>query len=99
MTRKLQSGQALSYEILAVVAASPGITTNVLCREIRVRKYDVLAELEVLRREQLLRFENGYRGSKCWYVVGGRGNRFLTCSRRRPTGTPQDASERFRSES
>jgi hypothetical protein len=67
--------------ILAVVTASPGITTNVLCREVRVRKTDVLAELERLRREQHLRFENGNRGSKCWYVVEGRGNQFLTCSR------------------
>jgi hypothetical protein len=72
---------SLAESILAVVRANPGITTNVLCREVRVRKTDVLAELEVLRREQLLRFENGSRGSKRWYLVEGRGNQFLTCSR------------------
>jgi hypothetical protein len=71
----------LSASIVATVKANPGITTNVLCREVRVRKSDVLLELEALRREQLLRFENGYRGSKCWYFVEGRGNQFLTCSR------------------
>src|SRR5262249_14186638 len=77
----------LSASIVAAVTANPGITTNVLCREVRVRKSDVLAELEALRREQLLRFENGYRGSKCWYLVPGRGNQFLTCSRPLPAST------------
>jgi hypothetical protein len=72
----------LSGSIIATVTANPGITTNVLCREIRARKSDVLIELEALRREQLLRFETGNRGSKAWYLVGGRGNQFLTCSRR-----------------
>jgi hypothetical protein len=67
----------LSDSIRDVAAANPGITTNMLCREVRVRKSDVLAELEALRREQLLRFESGCRGSKCWYVVGGQGNQFL----------------------
>ena len=79
----------LPDSILAVVTANPGITTNVLCREVRVRKSDVLAELEALRRERLLRFEDGQRGSKCWYLVSGEGNRFLTCSR----GTPEATSE------
>jgi hypothetical protein len=87
MTRQLRSGRGLSNEILAAVTASPGITTNVLCREVRVRKSDVLAELEALRREQLLRFENACRGSKCWYLVGGRGNQFPTCSRGMPEAT------------
>jgi hypothetical protein len=71
----------LADRILAVVGCNSGVTTNVLCREVKARKSDVLAELERLRREQLLRFEHGYRGSKCWYLVAGRGNRFLTCSR------------------
>jgi len=70
----------LADQILAIVVASPGITTNVLCRKLKVRKTDVLAELERLRREQLLRFENGRRGSKSWHLVEGRGNQFLTCS-------------------
>lgn len=82
MTRQLRSGRALADEVLALVSASPGITTNVLCREVRVRKSDVLSELEALRREQLLSFENGYRASKSWYIVAGQGNQFLTCSRR-----------------
>ena len=77
----------LADQILAIVVASPGITTNVLCRKLKVRKTDVLAELERLRREHLLRFENGTRGSKCWYVVAGRGNQFLTCSRGTPAPT------------
>jgi len=68
-------------QIVIAVAAEPGITTNVLCKGVRVRKSDVLAELERLRREQLLRFENGSRGSKCWYTLAGQGNQFLTCSR------------------
>src|SRR5262249_33102164 len=72
---------SLSDSILAVVAADPGVTTNVLCREVRVRKSAVLTELEALRREQLLRFEHGPRGSKGWHLVPGRGNQFLTCSR------------------
>jgi hypothetical protein len=77
----------LAARILAVVTSSPGITTNVLCRMVKVRKTDVLAELERLRREQLLRFESGRRGSKSWHVVEGRGNRFLTCSRGMPAVT------------
>jgi hypothetical protein len=72
---------ALAERILAQVDSHPGVTTNVLCRELKARKSRVLAELEALRREQLLRFENGCRGSKCWYLVSGRGNQFLTCSR------------------
>jgi len=84
----------VSDSILAVVTAHPGITTNVICRQVRTRKSIVLAELEVLRREQLLRFENGFRGSKCWYVVGGRGNRFLTCSRGAPAPTFQAGGDR-----
>ena len=73
MTRQLRSGRALADEILALVAANPGITTNVLCRVVRVRKSDVLAELEALRREQLLRFETGFRASKCWIRSQGTG--------------------------
>jgi hypothetical protein len=80
MTSASRCGSDLSASIVAAVTAHPGITTNVLCREVKARKAVVLAQLEALRREQLLRFENGSRGSKCWYVVGGRGNRFLTCS-------------------
>jgi len=81
MTSASRCGSDLSASIVAAVTAHPGITTNVLCREVRVRKTAVLAELEALQREQILRFERGYRGSKCWYAVGGHGNRFLTCSR------------------
>jgi hypothetical protein len=71
----------LADRILAIVAANPGATTNKLCRQVKARKSDVLAELDRLQREQLLRFENGHRASKCWYLVEGRGNQFLTCSR------------------
>ena len=87
MTTQPEESLTLARRILAVVARSPGITTNVLCRDVKVRKSDVLAELERLRREQLLRFENGQRGSTCWHLVAGRGNRFLTCSRGMPAPT------------
>ena len=43
----------LAAQILAVVAANAGITTNILCREVKIRKSDVLAELDRLRQEQL----------------------------------------------
>jgi hypothetical protein len=77
----------LSDQVIAVVTANPGITTNVLCTQVKVRKSVVLGELKRLRREQLLRFEHGRRGAKCWYLVGGRGNQFLTCSRGTPAPT------------
>jgi hypothetical protein len=89
--------RTLADLILAVVTTSPGVTTNVLCKQVKVRKSDVLVELERLRREQLLRFETGCRGSKCWYLVAGRGNRFLTCSRGMPevnSGTDGVLAER-----
>jgi hypothetical protein len=70
----------LADRIHAIVAQNPGITTNVLCREVKVRKRDVLAELERLRQLGLLRVEVGHRASKCWYPVRGQGNRFPTCS-------------------
>ena len=77
----------LAGAIIAAVTANPGITTNVLCREeIKVRKTDVLVELERLRGTGLLRFEKGERAAKCWYVVAGRGNQFPTCS----WGAPDD---------
>jgi hypothetical protein len=81
MTPQHGERKNLSDSIVVAVTANPGITTNALCREVRARKSDVLAELELLRREQLLRFESGDRGSTCWYAVGGAGNQFLTCSR------------------
>ena len=84
----------LADRILAIVAGNPGITTNVLCREVKVRKSDVLAELGRLEREQLLRFDNGPRGSKCWYVVAGRGNQFPTCSRGMSAASSDAASFR-----
>jgi hypothetical protein len=71
----------VAEQILAVVVATPGITTNVLCKQVKVRKADVLAELERLRQNGLLRLERGLRASKSWYVVAGRGNQFLTGSR------------------
>jgi hypothetical protein len=85
--------KALAGELLTAVAATPGITTNVLCRHVRVRKSDVLAELERLREEQLLRVEPGPRGSKCWHVVPGPGNQFLTCSWRAPAASAAATSE------
>ena len=77
----------LADAIIAAVADNPGITTNVLCATVKVRKADVLADLERLRRERLLRVELGYRASKCWYLSSGQGNQFLTCSR----STPDDS--------
>jgi hypothetical protein len=74
----------LTDQIFFVVATSPGITTNVLCQQVKVRKSDILAELERLRQIGLLRFEKGYRASKSWYLASGRGNQFPTCSRGRP---------------
>jgi hypothetical protein len=71
----------LADDILSVVSSSPGITTNVLCKQVKVRRSVVLAELERLRQVGILRCEDGYRASKCWYFVPGRGNQFLTCSR------------------
>jgi hypothetical protein len=77
----------LGARIAAAIGGRPGITTNVLCREeVKVRKADVLVELERLVREGVLRFETGERASKCWYLLAGRGNQFLTCS----WGTPDD---------
>jgi hypothetical protein len=71
----------LAGRIVLVVDTSPAVTTNVLCKQARVRKVDVLAELERLPRLGLLRVEDGHRASKCWYLVPGLGNQFLTCSR------------------
>ena len=74
----------LADDILSVVSSSPGITTNVLCKQVKVRRSVVLAELERLRQVGILRCEDGHRASKSWYLVAGQGNQFLTCSR----GTP-----------
>jgi hypothetical protein len=79
----------LASRILEIVAANPGLSTNVLCREVRARKGDILAELERLRHAHLLRVEHGYRASKCWYVVPDQGNQFPTCS----GGTPARRSD------
>jgi hypothetical protein len=79
----------LADRILALVERRPGITTIGICREVRVRKSDVLAELEQLRREQLIRFQNGHRGSKCWFVVP----RPSTCSRTCSRGTSAATSD------
>ena len=76
----------LAERIITAVTDNPAVTTNVLCATVKVRKSEVLAELQRLQAEQLLRFENGMRGSKCWYVVAGPGNQFRTCSR----GTPDE---------
>jgi hypothetical protein len=84
MTSASRCGSGLSASIVAVVTAHPGITTNVLCREVKARKAVVLAQLEALRREQLLRFENGNRASKSWYLVAGQGNQFPSGSWARP---------------
>jgi len=70
----------LTSWILATVADSPGITTNLICKQVKVRKSDVLTELDRLRRAGILRVELGHRASKSWYAVGGRRNQFLTCS-------------------
>jgi hypothetical protein len=84
----------LGSQILAVVTTRPGITTNVLCREeIKVRKADILVELKRLNRGRLLRFEKGERGSKCWYVVTGRGNQFPTCSLGGPAVSPPSETD------
>jgi hypothetical protein len=74
----------LTDRILATVVAASGVTTNVLCKQVKVRKSVVLAELERLRQVGILRCEDGHRASKSWYLVAGQGNQFLTCSR----GTP-----------
>ena len=74
----------LTAQILAVVDTSPGVTTNVLCKQVQVRKTDVLAELERLRQLGLLRVEDGHWAPKCWCPVRVRGNLFRTCSRRTP---------------
>jgi len=59
----------LATAILAAVERNPGIVTTALCRELRTRKSVVLATLEALQREQLLRFEKGRRGARCWFAV------------------------------
>jgi hypothetical protein len=82
----------LRTRILAVVTTAPGISTIAICREVRVRKSDVLAGLEALRREQLLRFQTGHRGSKCWFVVPEPSTCSRTCSRRASATTPDAAS-------
>jgi hypothetical protein len=74
----------LTSRILATVADRPGITTNALCKQVNVRKTDILTELDRLRRTGLLRVELGHRASKSWYLAAGRGNQFLGCS----WGTP-----------
>jgi hypothetical protein len=86
----------LTEQVLAAVSTQPYITSNGVCRKLKARKADVLTELERLRRERLLRFEHGRRGSKCWYLVAGRGNQFLTCSRGTPEGIWEAASARRR---
>jgi hypothetical protein len=77
----------LAGSILSAVAADPGINTVGLCRELRVRKSDVLAELDRLRRE--LYFKTGHRGSKCWYSV----ERPASCSGRCSLGMPVPTSD------
>jgi hypothetical protein len=54
----------LADRILGVVSTAPGVTTNLLCRRVKVRKSDVLRELEELQRNRFLRFEHGPRASK-----------------------------------
>jgi hypothetical protein len=80
----------LADRILAIAMVNPGVNTIAICRELRVRKSDVLAELEELHREQLLRFQTGHRGSKCWFVVSKPSSCSRTCSRGAP-GTTSDS--------
>jgi hypothetical protein len=82
----------LATRILAVVATHPAITTIDIYRQVRVRKSDVLAALERLRREQLLRFQTGHRGSKCWFVVPEPSTCSRTCSRATSGATSNAAS-------
>jgi hypothetical protein len=81
------STSALSGRILAVVFDHPGLSTVGVCREVRARKCDVLRELELLRREQLLRFERGARGAKSLLAVSEPSSCSRTCSRESPSGT------------
>jgi hypothetical protein len=64
----------LADTVLTAVDANPGVTTNLLCKQVKVRKSDVLAESERLLQVDLLRVVEGSRASKCWYAVAGRGN-------------------------
>jgi hypothetical protein len=82
----------LADQIIAIVTGHPGITTIGICRAARVRKCDVLVELERLRREQVLRFQKGHRGSKCWFVVPGPSTCSRTCSRGTSASAPDVAS-------
>jgi hypothetical protein len=77
----------LRNRILALIGSNPRISTIDICRALRVRKSDVLAELEQLRREQLLRQERGHRGSKCWSVLPEPSTCSCTCSRATPAAT------------
>jgi hypothetical protein len=52
MTPTTSTATDLAVRILALVAADPCITTIDICRAVRVRKSDVLAELKRLRQEQ-----------------------------------------------
>jgi hypothetical protein len=60
---------ALSNQILALITGTPGINTLDIARQVLARKSDVLVELEALRREQLVDFEKGPRGSKRWTAL------------------------------
>src|SRR5262249_23998056 len=77
----------LAARILVIVAASPGVTLNELCKRVKVRKSDLWAELERLLQVGLLRVEEGYRASECWHPLRGQGNQLLTSSRGAPAVT------------
>ena len=77
----------LESRMLRIVSATPGINTLAICRDLRVRKSDVLVELERLRREHLLHYEPGHKGSKCWFVVAETSSCSPRCSRRTPGPT------------
>jgi hypothetical protein len=75
------SAATLADRIIAVVTDRPGISTIALCRELRVRKADVLVELAALRREHRLGYEPGHRGAKSWFVLSEPPSCSHTCSR------------------
>jgi hypothetical protein len=82
----------LASRILFVVATSPGVSTNELCKQVKVRKAVTLDELERLQQIGVLRVERGFRASKSWYLLSGQGNQFPTCSRSMPGASFNAAS-------
>jgi hypothetical protein len=59
----------LVERIIAAVRARPGILTFELALAVKTRKAVVLAELERLQQEHVVRSEPRPRGGRAWYLA------------------------------